>query len=140
MFTLPWLRDCTDAAYTGYDLNATFVALGNEFLARDYPGCQVVHADVLTMSPPPSPAADLALLLKTYHCIEGRQPGAGLRLVDTLAAGHVIVSFPTRAMNGRAATFAQRHVDDLAGLAERRGWRFTQASLPTERFAAISKA
>lgn len=138
VFTLPWLRDCTDASYTGYDLNATFVALGNEFLSRDYPGCEVRHEDVLTANPPVT--ADLALLLKTYHCIEGRQPGAGLRLVDTLAASHVVVSFPTRAMNGRAATFARRHVEDLAGLAGQRGWRVARASLPTEEFVAISKA
>lgn len=138
VFTLPWLRDCTDASYTGYDLNATFVALGNDFLSRDYPGCEVRHEDVLTAEPPVT--ADLALLLKTYHCIEGRQPGAGLRLVDTLAASHVVVSFPTRAMNGRAATFARRHVEDLTALAGRRGWRVAQASLPTEEFVAISKA
>lgn len=138
VFTLPWLRDSTGARYTGYDLNATFAAIGNEFLARHYPGCRVVHADVLTASPPATDG--VALLLKTYHCMEGRQPGAGLRLVDTLEARHVVVSFPTRAMNGRAATFARRHIADLTQLAGERGWRLSQTSLPSEDLLAISKA
>lgn len=136
-FTLPWLRDATDARYTGYDFNAAFVAAGNTFLAAVYPDCQVRHADVLTA---PVPAADLALLLKTYHCIENRQRGAGRALVDRLAAGQVLVSFPTRAMNGRAALFARRHVDDLTDLADRRGWRIARATLPSEELVLVSKA
>jgi 16S rRNA (guanine(1405)-N(7))-methyltransferase len=137
-FTLPWLRDHTDARYTGYDFNATFVAAGNTFLARAYPDCQVLHTDVLTRDLPAT--ADLALLLKTYHCIENRQRGAGLGLVDRLPAAQVVVSFPTRAMNGRAATFAQRHLDDLTGLSARRGWPTARATLPSEDLLLISKS
>jgi 16S rRNA (guanine(1405)-N(7))-methyltransferase len=136
-FTLPWLRDGTDARYTGYDFNATFVDLANGFLGRAYPDCRVEYADVLT-SPAP-PATDLALLLKTYHCIEDRHPGAGRDLVDRLAARHVVVSFPTRAMNGRTAVFARRHVDDLTALAGERGWTVARATLPTEDLVAIGK-
>lgn len=137
VFTVPWLREVTDATYTGYDLNATFTATGNAFLSQFFPGCRVVHGDVLTTPPP---HADLALLLKTYHCIEDRRRGAGLRLVDGLAATNVVVSFPTRAMNGRAAVFTPRHVDALAELAEQRGWRFSTATLPSEQLVAIGKA
>jgi 16S rRNA (guanine(1405)-N(7))-methyltransferase len=137
-FTLPWLRDATGARYTGYDLNAAFAEAGNAFLARHYPGCQVLHQDVLTRDAPLT--ADLALLLKTYHCIENRQRGAGRQLVDQLAAGHVVVSFPTRAMNGRAAVFARRHLDELSTLASQRGWRTARATLPTEDLLLISKA
>lgn len=136
VFTLPWLREVTGAGYTGYDLNATFVGAGNTFLARFFPDCAVVHDDVLTTPPP---RADLALLLKTYHCIEDRRRGAGLALVDGLAADHVVVSFPTRAMNGRAAVFARRHVDALAELARQRNWRFATAGLPSEQLVAIGK-
>jgi 16S rRNA (guanine(1405)-N(7))-methyltransferase len=136
-FTVPWLRDCTDARYTGYDFNAAFVEAGNAFLARHYPDCRVWHTDVLTPAVPP--AAELALLLKTYHCMENRQRGAGLGLVDRLTADHVVVSFPTRAMNGRAAVFARRHLDDLTDLAARRGWPTARATLSSEDLLLISK-
>jgi 16S rRNA (guanine(1405)-N(7))-methyltransferase len=136
VFTLPWLREATAAPYTGYDLNATFVAAGNAFTDRFFPDSAVVHDDVLTTPPP---HADLALLLKTYHCIEDRRRGAGLALVDELAADHIVVSFPTRAMNGRAAVFVRRHVDALAELAGQRKWRFATAELPSELLVAVGK-
>ena len=136
-FTVPWLREVVDAQYIGYDLNAQFVQIGNAFLSRGYPDCRVEHEDVLTRTAPLT--ADLALLLKTYHCIEDRHPGAGLRLVDRLAADHVVISFPTRALNGRGAVFARRHVEDLIELATRRAWRVSRAALPSEEFVAISK-
>jgi len=137
-FTLPWLRDVTDARYVGYDFNEHFVSIGNAFLARTYPGCHVVQQDVLSRDA--AVVADLALLLKTYHCIQDRQPGAGLRLVERLAARHVVVSFPTRAMNGRAALFARRHIDELASLAGRRSWGVWRVTLHSEDLLVIRKA
>ncbi|QSB14108.1 hypothetical protein JQS43_21650 [Natronosporangium hydrolyticum] len=136
-FTLPWLRDVTEARYIGYDFNATFVSLASTFLARTYPDCEVSHADILTGAP--LVRADLALLLKTYHCIEGRESGAGLRLVDRLECDHIVVSFPTRAMNGRAAVFSQQHVDALTALARDRRWAWSRTALPTEELIVIRK-
>jgi 16S rRNA (guanine(1405)-N(7))-methyltransferase len=135
--TLPWLREVSQARYVGYDFNAAYVELGAAFLARTHPDCSVLHRDVLLG--PETVGADLALLLKTYHSMEDRRPGAGLRLVEDLAVGHVVVSFPVRAMNGRPATFARRHVAQLEALAERRGWDFRSARLPTEELVAIGK-
>lgn len=136
-FTLPWLREVSGARYVGYDFNAAFVALGNTFLTRTYPESEVRHAEVLTDGH--QVTEDLALLLKTYHCMEGRRPGAGLALVDRLACRHVVVSFPTRAMNGRGAVFVPRHVAELAGLARSRGWSWSRATLGSEDLVAISK-
>ncbi|SCL39654.1 16S rRNA (guanine(1405)-N(7))-methyltransferase [Micromonospora pallida] len=136
-FTLPWLREVSDARYVGYDFNATFAALGNAFLSRTYPGCEVRQEEVLADGHQVD--ADLALLLKTYHCMEGRRPGAGLALVDRLACRHVVVSFPTRAMNGRAAVFVPRHVEELAELARDRGWSWSRATLGSEDLVAIGK-
>jgi 16S rRNA (guanine(1405)-N(7))-methyltransferase len=136
VFALPWLREVSDARYLGYDLNAAFVRLGRAFVEAHYPDCGVVHADVLTGDVPP---ADLALLLKTYHCIENRRKGAGLNLVDRLAARHVVVSFPTRALNGRAAVFAQRHVEQLTEVAGQRGWGVARVTLTSEDLLVIDK-
>jgi 16S rRNA (guanine(1405)-N(7))-methyltransferase len=137
-FSLPWLRDVTGARYVGYDFNETFVDIGNEFFTRCYPDCRVVREDVLSKDEPVT--ADLVLLLKTYHCIEDRHPGAALRLVDDMAAGHVAISFPTRALNGRAAVFARRHVKDLEDLSTRRGWRLSRIEFKSENVLLISKA
>jgi 16S rRNA (guanine(1405)-N(7))-methyltransferase len=135
--TLPWLRDVSDAGYVGYDLNRFYVEVGGRFLAPRYADCRLVHDDVLV--DPARVTADVALLLKTYHCMEDRRAGAGLALVDALAASHVVVSFPLRARGGRAATFAARHTAALARLAGERRWAMRAARLTSEELLVLSK-
>lgn len=137
-FTLPWLRAVTGATYTGYDLNLSYVQLAAQFLCRADANASVQHRDVLVR--PAQIRADVALLLKTYHCIEDRQPGAALRLVEQVGAGRVVVSFPVRAMSGRLAAFTPAHIATLTGLAARRGWGLRRTSLGCEEFVVLSKA
>jgi len=136
-FSLPWLRDVTGACYVGYDLNRTYTELGQTFFARAYPDCDVQYRDVLVE--PQAIVADVALLLKTYHSIEDRRAGAGLRLVEDLGTNHVVISFPVKAMHGRIARFPLRHIAELKALAELKGWGFQQAALPTENLVAVTK-
>jgi 16S rRNA (guanine(1405)-N(7))-methyltransferase len=136
-FSMPWLRDVTDAEYAGYDLNLTYVELGSAFLAARYPRCSVVHRDVLVR--PDLITADVALLLKTYHNMEDRQPGAGLRLVAELRVPIVVVSFPRRTMTGRRASFTWRLLPGLTDLAAGRGWELSRLELPTELIVIVRK-
>lgn len=134
---LPWLRDHTDAAYGGYDFNADVVALGREVLARAGGPGDLVHADVVVT--PEVVGEDVALLLKTYHCLEARQAGSGLRLVEDLPATTVVVSLPTRGGGGRAYGFAGGHGDRLAARAGERRWSISTARLASEEIWAIAK-
>jgi 16S rRNA (guanine(1405)-N(7))-methyltransferase len=137
-FSMPWLRDVTDAEYAGYDLNLAYVELGSAFLAGRYPRCSVVHRDVLVR--PEAITADVALVLKTYHNMEDRRPGAGLRLVTELGSPVVVVSFPVRTMTGRPAAFTWRLLPGLTGLAASRGWELARVELPTELIVIVRKA
>jgi 16S rRNA (guanine(1405)-N(7))-methyltransferase len=136
-FTVPWLRAASAARYTGYDLNLSYVELGGQFLSRTDPEATVVHRDVLVA--PQEIRADVALLLKTYHCIEGRRPGAALALVEDLGAARVVVSFPVRTMSGRPAPFTPVHLERIAALAQRRGWAQHRASLAEEELVVVVK-
>jgi 16S rRNA (guanine(1405)-N(7))-methyltransferase len=117
-FTVPWLRAATAASYTGYDLNLSYVELGGQFLGVADAGATVLHRDVLVA--PGEIRADVALLLKTYHCIEGRRPGV-------------------RTMSGRPAAFTPAHLDRITELARRRGWEQRRASLAQEELIAVIK-
>jgi len=50
----------------------------------------------------PDAPADVALLLKTVPLLDRQDPGAAARLLRDLSAGHVVVSFPSRSLGGRA--------------------------------------
>jgi 16S rRNA (guanine(1405)-N(7))-methyltransferase len=136
-FTVPWLRAVTAASYTGYDLNLSYVQPGAQFLAVTDQAATVVHRDVLVA--PGEIRADAALLLKTYHCIEARRPGAALALVADVAAANVVISFPVRAMSGRAATFSRGHLRQLTELADREGWEQRRAALAGEELVVLVK-
>lgn len=136
--TLPWLRDVTTAAYRGYDLNMSYVEIGAAFLARIDPAATVEHRDILLR--PEELNADVSLLLKTYHCIEDRQPGAALRLVERLGSNRVVISFPVRTMSGRAAAFTGAHLARLAELAQRRGWELRRSRVGNEEFGVLVKS
>ncbi|GAA3275711.1 hypothetical protein GCM10020218_022860 [Dactylosporangium vinaceum] len=134
-FSLPWLRAATDAPYAGYDFNSALVAATGAFAAQTDPAAQVRQCDVLV-----TPIeADVAILLKTYHCIEDRLAGAGLRLVAEVAARRVVVSFPLKAMHGRAAVFTRPHIDALLRLGDERGWAVRRGRLSTEEFVVLDK-
>jgi 16S rRNA (guanine(1405)-N(7))-methyltransferase len=135
--TLPWLREVSDARYVGYDLNRFYVEVGSRFVAPRFADCRLVHDDVLV--DPARVTGDVALLLKTYHCMEDRRAGAGLALVDALGARHVVVSFPVRARGGRAATFAARHRAALAHLAGERRWAIRTTRLSSEELLVLTK-
>lgn len=136
-FSMPWLREATDAEYVGYDLNLTYVELASAFLGGRYPRCCVVHRDVLVR--PDLITADVALVLKTYHNMEDRQPGAGLRLVAELRTPVVVVSFPMRTMTGRPASFTGRLLPGLTSLAADQGWALDRVELPTELIIIVRK-
>ena len=137
VLALPWLRDHSAAPYVGYDLNADVVALGREVLAQAGGPGDLVHADVLVT--PGVVGEEVALLLKTYHCLEARAPGSGLQLVDDLPASVVVVSLPTKGGGGRAYGFGGGHGDRIEAHAAERGWTITAARLRSEELWAIAK-
>ena len=147
VLALPWLRDATSdhsqarrsapAAYVGYDFNADVVALGREVLARTGGPGALVHADVVVT--PGVVTEEVALLLKTYHCLEARAAGSGLALVEDLRAPTVVVSLPTRGGGGRAYGFGGGHGARIEARAAERGWSITTARLDSEEIWAIAK-
>ena len=137
VLALPWLREHTEARYVGYDFNADVVALGREVLARAGGPGDVVHADVVVS--PGVVTETVALLLKTFHCLEARAPGSGLRLVEDLPAAVVVVSLPTRGGGGRAYGFGGGHGARIEARAAEQGWTITTARLLSEEIWAVRK-
>ena len=65
--------------YCAYDINARIVSLTNCYFQLEGIAGIAEHRDVLC--DPPRESADLALLLKMYHCLERRRCGAGWQAV-----------------------------------------------------------
>jgi 16S rRNA (guanine(1405)-N(7))-methyltransferase len=136
-FSLRWMDLDPGAVYQGYDFNAGTVDLCRHYLSMEAGDHRVGCRDVLC-SPPLEPA-DLALLLKMYHCLESRRPGAGAAVVEQAAADWVAISFPTRTASGRRYDFLERHGAPLQELIASHGWRATTRSFATEMVLLVDK-
>ncbi|MGQ9731554.1 MAG: 16S rRNA methyltransferase [Candidatus Zipacnadales bacterium] len=98
-FALPWMPLPEGVRYVAYDIDQRIVSAVQALLVHlGRPGMAECR-DIL-VSPPRTPA-EIVLLLKTIPCLEQQLPGATLRLLRTLRAHQVVISFPTRSLGKR---------------------------------------
>jgi 16S rRNA (guanine(1405)-N(7))-methyltransferase len=134
---LRWMDLDPPATYHGYDFNSDIVDLCRHYLSLEGGSHRVDGRDVLCS--PPVERADVALLLKMYHCLENRRPGAGAAVVEGAAADWVAVSFPSRSASGRQHDFLEQYAAPLRELVVRRAWRTTGLSFPMETVVLVDK-
>lgn len=117
---MPWMPLASGARYHAvdvYDDMMRFLGAALPLLGVD---ARAETRDVLTDCP--AEPVDLALVLKTLPCLEQVDKDAGRKLLDTIRARHVIVSYPTRSVSGRNVGMAQHYADRFAALIDGRGW------------------
>jgi 16S rRNA (guanine(1405)-N(7))-methyltransferase len=94
--------------------------------------CDVVHSC-------PRQTADLALVLKAIPCLEQIDKSAGSRLLDTLDVSHMLVSFPSQSLGGRAKGMAATYEHHLYKLVGQRPWQVRRFAFERELAFLISK-
>jgi 16S rRNA (guanine(1405)-N(7))-methyltransferase len=117
---LPWMPLAEGAEYVACDVDAAMVGFLADFFALAPVAGRAVVRDVV--ADPPAEPADLALVLKTIPCLEQFDKAAGSRLLDTLSAPYLLVSFPARSLGGRQRGMAEHYGAHFAGLVAGRAW------------------
>jgi 16S rRNA (guanine(1405)-N(7))-methyltransferase len=136
-FTLPWLALPPGASYHCIDIDCRLIGLINEFMSQ-LPGNNSAACEDILVSPPTA-EVDVVLLLKSLPCLEQQEPDAGLRLLNSLKARYVVVSFPVRSLGGHEKGMS-RHYDDFMGkLTERLGVEVSTLSYPDESVYVMKK-
>lgn len=134
---LPWMPLAADATYHAYDIYGDMMAFLQSYF--DLMGVHGVahHQDIL--SQPPAEPADLALILKTLPCLEQAEKGAAARLLQTIQARHLLISYPVQSLGGRGKGMVQNYEAQFWGLvngeskaASPRGWHITRFEFATE--------
>lgn len=128
--SLPWMPLAGEVHYYAYDIYCDQM----EFLNSSLPllgvhGCATV-CDLLETTPPQP--ADVALLLKTIPCLEQVEKAAGRRLLDTVNAPTVLVSFPVHSLGGQAKGMAEYYERHFYELVAGRSWRIDRFVFGTE--------
>ncbi len=131
----PWMPLPTTTEYIACDIYANQIAFLNQyFKLAGIPGRAEVR-DVIGR--PPDEPADLALILKTLPCLETVDKTAPARLLDTIRAPWLLVSFPTQTLCGRrrgesSRSMAAHYEAGFRRLLDERGW-------PAERFEFVTE-
>ncbi len=92
---------------------------------------------------PPTHPVHLALLLKALPPLEQSDKHAALRLLQTLNAEHILVSFPTRTLGGHnkhmGGHYETRFRALLADEVENSGWQLERFAFANELCFLVSK-
>lgn len=134
---IPWMPLAPGARYTACDVFRDLVTfLGAVMRLLGVPGNaewrDVVHD-------PPQEEVDLALLLKAIPCLEQLDRGAGQRLLDGLAARHLLVSFPIASLGGRDRGMIAHYDAHMGDLLAGRRWGVERYLFETELVYRVTK-
>ncbi len=134
---IPWMLLATNARYYAYDiyqdmmdfLNACLPYLGVQGEAQV---CDVIHAC-------PTQRADVAFLLKAIPCLEQLDPSAGIRLLETIRADHLVVSFPAASLGGRSKGMVMNYEAHFVDMVGDKPWSVERFVFPTELVFLVRK-
>jgi 16S rRNA (guanine(1405)-N(7))-methyltransferase len=133
----PWMPLGPDVTYTACDIYLDQVAFLNDFLQLlGVPG-QATVRDVI--SAPPIEPVDLALVLKTLPCLETADRQAPDRLLDSLNARLMLVSFPAQSLGGRRKGQSAHYEARFLERVQARGWLAERFEFQTELAFLVRK-
>jgi 16S rRNA (guanine(1405)-N(7))-methyltransferase len=115
-----WMPLAENATYLAYDIYADMMQfLGDYFALAGIPGKAEVRNIV---DQPPTEPVDLALLLKTLPVLAQIDKTAVSRLLDSLQAKYLLVSFPAKSLGGRQKGMVQAYEAQFEAWIAGRGW------------------
>jgi len=126
-----------DVHYYAYDMYTDLAGFLNEFLEIAGVQGQAEACDVIQS--PPTRRAGLALLLKAVPCAEQQDRLAGARLLETLQAEHLLVSFPVRSLGGRDKGMLDNYEAHVQELVRDKPWSVQRFEFSTELAFLIHK-
>jgi len=134
---IPWMPFDENVQYYAYDIYSDLIDFINEFMQIANVRGQAQVCDITHCSP--ARRADLALILKSVPCIEHLDSSASRRLLETINADHLLVSFPVRSLGGRGKGMVRNYETRFWELVLGKPWSVQRFEFATELAFLISK-
>ena len=87
----------------------------------------------------PTQKVDVAFILKAIPCLEQVDKEAGLRLLETINAEHLVVSFPAHSMGGKNKGMVTNYESRFYKLVAHETWSIQRFEFPGELVFLVSK-
>jgi 16S rRNA (guanine(1405)-N(7))-methyltransferase len=128
--SLPWMSLAPGATYWACDIYADQVALLNGWFSATGQAGMAFACDLTAGAP--AQAADVALLLKAIPCLQQIDRSIGPRLLDSISAPVLIVSYPVHSLGGRKHGMPEQYAEQFARLVAGRNWQIDTFHFATE--------
>ncbi len=134
---LPWMTTAANLHYTGVDIYENMI----HFLSQFYDHIHIKHSfSVMNiLQQIPREKVHLALVLKTIPCLEQVDKSISTRLLESLNAENILVSFPSRGLGGRSKGMAENYEAHFYQLIAGKNWQVTKTEFSNEIAFLIRK-
>jgi 16S rRNA (guanine(1405)-N(7))-methyltransferase len=134
---IPWMPLAPGAVYYAYDIYHDMIDFVGAFMALAGVEGHAQTRDVMQFVPPEN--ADVALLLKTIPCLEQVDKSAGQRLLESIRADAMIVSFPVHSLGGYDKGMSANYEAHLRDLLAGKPWRVERFEFESELAFRVDK-
>jgi 16S rRNA (guanine(1405)-N(7))-methyltransferase len=134
---IPWMNLAPGATYHAVDIYADMMRFLGDAMALLYVQGKAETRDVIRDCP--TRQVDVALVLKAVPCLEQIDKRAGHILLDRINANHIVVSYPTRTVGGRAIGMRATYEAHFNALMANRPWPFTRFEFENELVFRIDR-
>jgi 16S rRNA (guanine(1405)-N(7))-methyltransferase len=134
---IPWMPLSEHAHYYIYDIYEDMISFLNHAMALmpvqgSGKTCDVIHN-------PPSKEADLAFLLKAIPCLEQVDKSAGIKLLESINADRIVVSFPAQTLGGKNKGMVTNYESRFYELVARKPWSIQRFVFPGELVFLVTR-
>lgn len=134
---IPWMPLAASAHYYACDIYQDMM----DFLQACLPylgvHARVQVCDVIRSSP--MQQAEVAFLLKAIPCLEQLDPLVGKRLLETIRADHLVVSFPAASLGGKRKGMVTNYEAHFMEMVENKPWSIQRFIFPGELVFLVRK-
>jgi 16S rRNA (guanine(1405)-N(7))-methyltransferase len=133
----PWIPLVEGGQYFACDIYADMVAFANAFLVHTRQDGRAEVYDLVQEVP--ARPVQVALALKTIPCLEQVDKEIGLRLLEGVQAGHILVSFPAHSLGGRSKGMVKNYESHFREMVSVHSWLVKRFEYPGELAFLVSK-
>ena len=135
---IPWMPLSEHVQYFAYDIYEDMIGFLNDCLALMPVRGSGKVSDVIRYCP--TQKVDLAFILKAIPCLEQVDKSAGLRLLETINADHLVVSFPAYSLGGKSKAMTTNYETRFYKQVAHKPWSIQRFAFPGELVFLVSKS
>lgn len=135
--SIPWMPLSGTISYYAYDVYKDLTDFLNDFMAiADVHG----HAEARDiLQDVPKIKTDLAFVLNAIPCFEQIEKSASLRILESIDAHFLVVSFPVKSLGGKEKSMRRHYKTSFNKLRQGKDWLIEEISFETELVFLVTK-